>query len=60
MFKFHQNADTLIAELCDENIVISKTQHALDLFGKLIPTDSNKGNRIFFLQNIDDALNKLM
>lgn len=116
MFKFHQNADVLIAELCDEKIIISTTQDALDLFGELIPTDcnriiiaerhfhpdffilstgvagdilqkfsnyslklaivgdftkykskslqdfireSNKGNRIFFLQNIDDALNKL-
>jgi hypothetical protein len=116
MFKFHQNTDTPIAELCDENIIISKTQDALDLFGDLIPTDcnriiiaeshfhpdffnlstgvagdilqkfsnyslklaivgdftkydskslqdfireSNKGNRIFFVQNIEDALNKL-
>ena len=116
MFTFHNFTDTIIAELSDEEFVISKTQDALDLFGELIPfnctkivihesnlhpdffilrtgiagdilqkfsnyriklaiagnfsklkskslqdfiRESNKGNSIFFLENLDTALNKL-
>jgi hypothetical protein len=117
MFKLHKIEDAVIAELTDENFIISHGQDVLDLMGDLIAIDNcnriilrennlhadfyrlhtglagevlqkfsnynfklavigdfskytsksfqdlirenNKGNRIFFVSNIEDSLSKL-
>jgi len=56
MFKFYKLENMVIAELTDENFIISQTQDALDLLGD---SGSNNCNRIFFLDNLDAALSKL-
>jgi hypothetical protein len=43
MIKYHKTTnDNLIAELIDDNLIISEVQDALDLFGDLIPSNCTR------------------
>ena len=42
MFKFHKIANSSIAELTDNKILIAGTQDTLDVFGELIPYNCNR------------------
>lgn len=61
MIKFHENGKT-IAEITGDNPVISEVQDMLDLMGLRCQDfirESNKGNRIFFVNDFEEALKKL-
>ncbi|HEY5469020.1 MAG TPA: DUF4180 domain-containing protein [Bacteroidales bacterium] len=69
MLKFHQKAarnrlaGDILQKFSNYNIKLANVGDFTKYKSKSLHDfirESNKGNRIFFLQNFDDALNKLM
>jgi hypothetical protein len=57
MIKFHEINDTVIAELNDDNLIISQTQDILDLFGDLVYKNCNR--MIIHKRNLHEDFFKL-